>query len=60
MKNIYRDQKSIQQKQLTMKNKFISITNEENKSYLEQKACHICGIEFSANDDNKKYEVRDH
>ena len=43
-----------------MKNKFISITNEENKSYLEQKACHICGIEFSANDDNKKYEVRDH
>ena len=33
----------------------IPLTNEENKSYLKQKVCHICKKEFSTDHDNKKY-----
>ena len=40
----------------------ILLTDKENKSYKEQKACYVCKKEFSTDDnDNKKYhKVRDH
>ena len=39
----------------------IPLTDEENKSYKNQKVCYICKKEFSTDDDNKKYhKVRDH
>ena len=31
----------------------IPLTNEETKSYLKQKVCHICRKEFSTDDGNK-------
>ena len=37
----------------------ITLTIEENKSYLKQKTCYICKKEFSSND-KKYYKVRDH
>ena len=33
----------------------ILLTNEENKSYLEQNVCYICVNKFSTDDDDKKY-----
>ena len=39
----------------------IPLTDEENKSYKEQKVCYICKKGFSTDDDNKKYhKVGDH
>ena len=39
----------------------IPLTNDGNKSYLEQKVCHICRKEFSTDNDNKKYhKVHNH
>ena len=34
----------------------IPLTDEENKSYEEQKACHICE-EFCTNEDDKNYSL---
>ena len=34
-----------------MKKQMIPLTDEENKSYEEQKVCHICKKEFSDDDD---------
>ena len=49
------------------KKEMIPLTDEENKSYEEQKVCYICKKEFGDDDnddnddDNKKYQkVRDH
>ena len=39
----------------------IPLTDQENKSYKNQKVCYICKKGFSTDDDNKKYhKVRDH
>ena len=53
------------------KKELIPLTDEENKSYKEQKVCYICKKEFNTDDDddddgdddydNKKYhKVRSH
>ena len=34
----------------------IPLTDEENKSYEEQKACHICE-EFCTNEDDENYSL---
>ena len=41
---------------MNKKKEMMSLTNEEKKSYREQKVCYICKKEFST-DDNK---VKDH
>ena len=42
----------------------IPLTYEENKSYKEQEACHICEEKFCEDNDNKNYKnkrkVKDH
>ena len=53
----------MQQKYLTMKKKkeMISLTYEENESYLKQEVCHLCKKEFITDIENIKYRrVRDH
>ena len=43
------------------KKETIPLTDEENKSYKNQKVCYICEKEFSTDDGNKKYhKVKDH
>ena len=42
------------------KKETISLTNEKGKLHHEQKVCYICKKGFSADDDNKKYKVRDY
>ena len=46
------------------KKKMIPLTNEENKSYKEQKTCHICKEKFCMDKDDENYKnkrkVKDH
>ena len=46
------------------KKEMIALTYEENKSYEEQEACHICEEKFCMNKEDKKYinreKVKDH
>ena len=37
------------------KKEIMTLTDEENKFYGNQKVCYICKKEFSPDDDNKKY-----
>ena len=43
------------------KKEMISLIDEEKESHENQKICHICEKEFSAdNKDKKNHKVRDH
>ena len=46
------------------KREMIPLTKEENKSYKDQEACHICKEKFSMDKDDKNYKnkrkVKDH
>ena len=42
------------------KKEMITLAVKESKSYHTQKVCYICKKGFSTDDDNQKYEVRDH
>ena len=42
------------------KKEIIPLTYEENKSYKKQRVCYMCKKEFSTDDDNKKYKIKDH
>ena len=49
----------VQWKQLTAKKKnMIPLTDDENKSYEEQEACHICEGKFCADENDEIYKNR--